>query len=168
MCGPRGLPFSRNRLLRNLGNGKFADVSEASGFGRRASCYAFTVVATDVTGDGYPDLYIACDSTPSLLYVNRADGTFEEQGLLAGVALNADGQEQGGMGVAVADYDGDGRMDIGKTNFSDDVPNLYATTGTDRSTTACFSQGSARTCSTSAGASISPTWITMVSAICSW
>ena len=90
---------------------------------------AFTVVATDVTGDGYPDLYIACDSTPSLLYVNRADGTFEEQGLLAGVALNADGQEQGGMGVAVADYDGDGRMDIGKTNFSDDVPNLYRNNG---------------------------------------
>ena len=129
MCGPRGLPFSRNRLLRNLGGGKFADVSESSGFGRRASCYAFTVVATDVTGDGYPDLYIACDSTPSLLYVNRADGTFEEQGLLAGVALNADGQEQGGMGVAVADYDGDGRMDIGKTNFSDDVPNLYRNNG---------------------------------------
>ena len=129
MCGPRGLPFSRNRLLRNLGGGKFADVSESSGFGRRASCYAFTVVATDVTGDGYPDLYIACDSTPSLLYVNRGDGTFEEQGLLAGVALNADGQEQGGMGVAVADYDGDGRMDIGKTNFSDDVPNLYRNNG---------------------------------------
>ena len=129
MCGPRGLPFSRNRLLRNLGNGKFADVSDSSGFGRRASCYAFTVVATDVTGDGYPDLYIACDSTPSLLYVNRADGTFEEQGLLAGVALNADGQEQGGMGIAVADYDGDGRMDIGKTNFSDDVPNLYRNNG---------------------------------------
>jgi enediyne biosynthesis protein E4 len=129
MCGPRGLPFSRNRLFRNLGDGRFADVSDASGLGRDSSCYAFTVVATDVNDDGYPDLYIACDSTPSLLYVNRGDGTFEETGLLSGVALNADGQEQGGMGVAVADYDEDGHVDIAKTNFSDDVPNLYRNSG---------------------------------------
>ena len=129
MCGPRGLPFSRNRLLRNLGNGKFADVSGPGGVGKPAGCYAFTVVATDVTDDGYPDLYVACDSTPSLLYVNRHDGTFEENGLLSGAALNADGQEQGGMGVAVADYDEDGHMDIAKTNFSDDVPNLYRNNG---------------------------------------
>ena len=87
------------------------------------------MVATDLTDDGYPDLYVACDSTPSLLYVNKGDGTFEENGLLSGVALNADGQEQGGMGVAVADYDEDGRLDIAKTNFSDDVPNLYRNNG---------------------------------------
>jgi hypothetical protein len=129
MCGPRGLPFSHNRLLRNLGNGKFADMSGPSGVGKSSSCYAFTVVATDVTDDGYPDLYVACDSTPSLLYVNRGDGTFEENGLLSGAALNADGQEQGGMGVAVADYDEDGHVDIAKTNFSDDVPNLYRNNG---------------------------------------
>lgn len=129
MCGPRGLPFSRNRLFRNVGNGRFADVSEASGVGKPATCYAFTVVATDVTADGYPDLYVACDSTPSLLFVNRRDGRFDEEGLLSGVALNADGQEQGGMGVAVADYDNDGRLDIAKTNFSDDVPNLYRSNG---------------------------------------
>jgi hypothetical protein len=129
MCGPRGLPFSRNRLLRNLGDGRFADVSAASGIGRPSNCYAFTVVAADVTDDGYPDLYVACDSTPSLLYVNRRDGTFEENGLLSGAALNADGQEQGGMGIAVADYDEDGHLDIAKTNFSDDVPNLYRNNG---------------------------------------
>jgi len=129
MCGPRGLPFSRNRLFRNLGNGRFADVSDVSGVGRDSACYAFTVVATDVNDDGYPDLYVACDSTPSLLYVNRGDGTFEESGLLSGVALNADGQEQGGMGVAVADYHEDGHVDIAKTNFSDDVPNLYRNNG---------------------------------------
>jgi len=129
MCGPRGLPFSRNRLFRNAGDGTFTDVSDRTGIGRDASCYAFTVTATDVNGDGFPDLYIACDSTPSLLYVNRRDGTFEETGLLAGVALNADGQEQGGMGVAAADYDGDGHIDIAKTNFSDDVPNLYRNNG---------------------------------------
>ena len=129
MCGPRGLPFTRNLLFRNLGQGRFADVSLQSGIGGPRSCYAFTVVASDFDDDGHPDLYVACDSTPSLLYHNRKDGTFEENGLLAGVALNEDGQEQGGMGVAVADYDEDGHFDIAKTNFSDDVPNLYHNNG---------------------------------------
>jgi enediyne biosynthesis protein E4 len=125
MCGPRGLPFSRNRLLRNLGGGRFEDVSEASGIASSKSCYGFTVVASDFDDDGYPDLYVACDSTPSLLYRNLANGRFEELGLLSGAALNESGQEQGGMGVAVADYDEDGHVDIVKTNFSDDVPNVY-------------------------------------------
>ena len=95
---------------------------------RPGGCYGFTAVASDFDADGYPDLYVACDSTPSLLYRNLRDGTFEEIGLLAGVALNEDGQEQGGMGVAVADYDEDGDLDIVKTNFSDDVPELSITT----------------------------------------
>jgi hypothetical protein len=125
MCGPRGLPFSRNRLLRNRGDGRFDDVSEASGIARAKSCYGFTAVASDFDDDGYPDVYVACDSTPSLLYRNLRDGRFEEIGLLSGAALNESGQEQGGMGVAVADYDEDGRFDIVKTNFSDDVPNVY-------------------------------------------
>jgi enediyne biosynthesis protein E4 len=129
MCGPRGLPFTRNLLFRNLGQGRFADVSDKSGVGRPRSCYAFTVVASDFDNDGHPDLYVACDSTPSLLYHNQKDGTFEETGLLAGVSLNEDGQEQGGMGVAVADYDEDGWFDIVKTNFSDDVPNVYHNNG---------------------------------------
>jgi hypothetical protein len=125
MCGPRGLPFSRNRLLRNLGGGRFGDVSEATGIAKSKSCYGFTAVASDFDEDGYPDLYVACDSTPSLLYRNLGNGTFEETGLLSGAALNESGQEQGGMGVAVADYDEDGHVDIVKTNFSDDVPNVY-------------------------------------------
>jgi len=129
MCGPRGLPFTRNVLYRNAGGGRFTDVSAASGFGTPGSCYGFTVVASDFDNDGWPDLYVACDSTPSLLYNNRKDGTFEQIGLLAGVALNEDGQEQGGMGVAVADYDEDGHVDIVKTNFGDDVPNLYHNNG---------------------------------------
>jgi enediyne biosynthesis protein E4 len=129
MCGPRGLPFARNRLFHNRGNGTFEDVSAASGVGRTGGCYAFTVLGSDVDTDGYPDLYVACDSTPSLLYVNRHDGTFEESGLLSGVALNDDGQEQGGMGVAIADLDEDGHPDIVKTNFSDDVPNVYRNRG---------------------------------------
>ncbi|HXW06381.1 MAG TPA: CRTAC1 family protein [Vicinamibacterales bacterium] len=129
MCGPRGLPFARHRLFRNLGDGKFSDVSDASGVGKVSDCYGFTVIATDVNNDGRPDLYVACDSTPSLLFVNNGNGTFEESGLLSGAALNSDGQEQGGMGVAAADYDEDGHVDLVKTNFSDDVPNLYRNNG---------------------------------------
>jgi len=129
MCGPRGLPFARNLLFRNEGQGRFRDVSAASGIGKPSTCYGFSVVASDFDGDGHPDLYVACDSTPSLLYHNQRNGTFDEIGLLAGVALNENGQEQGGMGVAVADYDEDGFFDIVKTNFSDDVPNLYHNDG---------------------------------------
>jgi hypothetical protein len=129
MCGPRGLPFARNRLFHNDGHGKFSDVSNHSGIGATRGCYGFTAVASDFDDDGYPDVYVACDSTPSLLYHNKKDGTFEDVGLLSGVALNDDGQEQGGMGVAVADYDEDGHLDILKTNFSDDVPNLYHNNG---------------------------------------
>jgi enediyne biosynthesis protein E4 len=129
MCGPRGLPFARNRLFHNRGDATFDDVSTESGVGKTSGCYAFTVVAADLDDDGDPDLYVACDSTPSLLYTNRRNGRFEEEGLLAGVALNDDGQEQGGMGVAIADLDEDGHTDIVKTNFSDDVPNVYRNRG---------------------------------------
>jgi len=129
MCGPRGLPFARHHLFHNEGNGRFRDVSAPSGIGQTKGCYGLTVVASDFDNDGYPDFYVACDSTPSLLYHNRKNGTFEEVGLLSGAALNEDGQEQGGMGVAVVDYDEDGFMDIVKTNFSDDIPNLYHNNG---------------------------------------
>jgi enediyne biosynthesis protein E4 len=129
MCGPRGLPFSQNRLFHNEGGGRFVDVSQRSGIGAAGGCYGFTAITTDVDADGFPDVFVACDSTPSLLYRNLRNGSFEESGLLSGVALNDDGQEQGGMGVAVADYDEDGMVDIAKTNFSDDVPNLFHNNG---------------------------------------
>ncbi len=124
-CGPRGLPPGRTFLFHNKGNGRFEDVSAASGVGHPAGCYGFTVTASDFDNDGYPDLYVACDSRPSLLYHNRRNGAFEETGIFSGAALNEDGQEQAGMGVAVADYDEDGYVDILKTNFSEDTPNLY-------------------------------------------
>ncbi len=129
MCGPRGLPAGRNLLYHNEGGGKFRDVSAFSGFGRPEGRYGFTVIASDFDNDGYPDLYVACDSTPSLLYRNKRDGTFEEMGVRSGAALNEDGQEQAGMGVDIADYDEDGHFDIVKTNFSDDTPNLYHNNG---------------------------------------
>ena len=117
------LPVSqrgRRRVQRCVGT---------SGVGAKTGCYGFTAVASDFDNDGYPDIYVACDSTPSLLYHNRKNGTFEEIGIAAGVALNEDGQEQAGMGVAAADYDEDGHIDMIKTNFSDDVPNLYHNNG---------------------------------------
>jgi hypothetical protein len=129
MCGPRGLPAGRNFLFHNDGQGKFTDLSVASGIGKATGCYAFTALSSDFDNDGYPDLYIACDSRPSLLYHNLKNGTFEEIGIASGAALNDAGQEQAGMGVAVADYDEDGFFDIAKTNFSDDVPNLYHNNG---------------------------------------
>jgi hypothetical protein len=129
ICGPRGLPAGRNHLYRNEGNGKFRDVSAESGIGKPTGCYGFTVLASDFDNDGLPDLYVACDSTPSLLYRNLGGGKFEEMGVASGCGLNEDGQEQAGMGVAVADYDDDGFVDLVKTNFSDDTPNLYHNNG---------------------------------------
>jgi len=129
MCGPRGLPAGHNFLFHNEGSGKFSDVSQVSGIGRATGCYGFTVSTSDFDNDGYPDLYVACDSTPSLLYRNQRNGTFEEMGVQSGVSLNEDGQEQAGMGVAVSDYDEDGHVDILKSNFGDDTPNLYHNNG---------------------------------------
>jgi hypothetical protein len=129
MCGPRGLPSGRSFLFHNDGKGKFSDVSMASGIGKPTGCYGFTVLATDYDNDGYPDLYMSCDSRPSLLYHNQKNGTFEEVGVASGVALSDAGQEQAGMGVTASDYDEDGFLDIAKTNFSDDVPNLYHNNG---------------------------------------
>jgi enediyne biosynthesis protein E4 len=128
-CGPRGLAVGVHSLYRNMGNGTFKDVSASSGVDRARSSYGLTVVAADYDDDGWPDIYVAGDSSPSLLLLNNHDGTFREQGAMRGVAYNSDGQEQAGMGVAVNDYDLDGRLDILKTNFAGDVPTLYHNEG---------------------------------------
>ena len=125
MCGPRGLPLAHNVLYRNNGHGGFEDVSEASGVLKPGGRYSLGVVAADFDNDGWPDIYVAGDMTRSLLFHNLRNGKFEERGLDAGVALNYDGELQAGMGVAVADYDGDGLLDIAKTNFSGDLTSLY-------------------------------------------
>ena len=125
MCGPRGLPRASNLLYRNLGDGRFEDVSEAAGILESGGRYGLGVIAADFDIDGDIDIYVACDMTPSLLYRNNADGTFTDIASEAGVAYSADGQLQAGMGVAVADYDGNGFLDIAKTNFSGDLPSLY-------------------------------------------
>jgi enediyne biosynthesis protein E4 len=125
MCGPRGLPQAHNALYHNNRDGTFSDVSESANILKPGGRYGLGVVAADFDNDGWPDIYIACDMTPSLLFHNRHDGTFEERGMEAGVAFNFDGALQAGMGVAVADYDGDGFLDIAKTNFSGDLTSLY-------------------------------------------
>ncbi len=125
MCGPRGLPKAHNILYHNNRDGTFSDVSESAGILKPGGRYGLGVVSADFDNDGWPDIYVACDMTPSLFFHNKHDGTFEERGAEAGVAFNYDGALQAGMGVAVADYDGDGRLDIGKTNFSGDLPSLF-------------------------------------------
>ena len=129
MCGPRGLPSAPNLLLHNVGGGKFEDVSRASGFEKTAGHYCFSVTTIDSREDGWPDIYVACDSTPSILYRNNHDGTFTDVGAEQGVAYNEDGREQAGMGSTAGDFDGDGHLDLYKTNFSDDTSTLYHANG---------------------------------------
>ncbi|SPE40678.1 ASPIC/UnbV domain protein [Candidatus Sulfopaludibacter sp. SbA3] len=128
-CGPRGLSPGGVRLYRNNGNGTFTDVTTASGVSAATGSYPMTAVAADFDNDGWPDIYIACDSTASFLLKNNHDGTFREIGLEAGVALNEDGMEQAGMGLAIGDYNLDGNLDIFKTHFADDTPVLYRNNG---------------------------------------
>ena len=125
VCGPRGLPPGTHSLYRNNGDGTFTDVSREAGIAAATKCYGMTVVAADLDEDGWPDIYVACDSTPSLLFMNNRDGTFREEGVLRGVALSEDGGEQAGMGVGIGDYDLDGHLDLFKTHFADDANGLY-------------------------------------------
>ncbi len=124
-CGPNGLPKTGSKLFRNRGDGQFTDVSDASGVARAELGYGLGVLASDFDDDGWPDIYVANDGEPSHLFWNNRDGTFTEDGLATGVATSMDGRTQAGMGVAAGDYDGDGYLDIFKTNFSEDLPNLY-------------------------------------------
>jgi len=128
-CGPRGLPPGSLALYHNNGDGTFTDVTERSGLRKAKGSYAMTTVAADFDNDGWPDLYVACDSTPSFLLRNNHDGTFTDIGLESGVALNDDGMEQAGMGLGIGDYNLDGSLDIFKTHFADDTDILYKNDG---------------------------------------
>jgi hypothetical protein len=128
-CGPKGLPTDENLLYRNNGDGTFTDVSQASGVGKVRNRYAMTAIVTDYDNDGWPDIYVACDSTASILYRNKGDGTFADVALETGTAYSEDGQAQAGMGVASGDYNNDGFVDIFKTHFADDLPALYKNMG---------------------------------------
>ena len=125
MCGPRGLKGTHSELYHNNGDGTFTDVSEASGIAKTDAYYCLTALTGDFDNDGWPDIYVACDSTPSMLFHNNHNGTFTETAVEAGVAFNDGGREQAGMGADAADYDGEGWLDIVKTSFSDDTATLY-------------------------------------------
>lgn len=128
-CGPRGLPPAQNYLYHNNGNGTFTDVTAKSGVAKGKGSYSMTVVPGDFDNDGWADIYVACDSTPSFFFRNNHDGTFSETGLERGIALNEDGMEQAGMGVGVGDFNLDGHLDILKTHFADDTNILYRNDG---------------------------------------
>jgi enediyne biosynthesis protein E4 len=143
-CGPPGLPGGKNILYRNQGDGTFADVSVPSGIARANGTYALGVSTLDFDDDGWVDLYVANDSNPSALYRNNRDGTFTDIGITAGCAYSQDGKPQAGMGVAIGDYNRDGRMDIFKTNFAGDTSTLYSNTGSGLCEDRTFASGFGR------------------------
>ena len=129
MCGPLGLGKSPNIMLRNNGDRTFSDVSSASGITQAEGFYCLMPITLDFDEDGWTDIYVACDTTPNILYQNKQDGTFADVGMISGVALSENGREQAGMGVAAGDYDLDGHLDLLVTNFSDDTSTLYRNDG---------------------------------------
>lgn len=128
-CGPRGLPYGRYSLYRNNGDGTFTDISRESGVAEQKETYGMTAVAADFSENGWQDIYVACDSTPSLFFANSGKIRLDEEGVIRGVALSDDGEEQAGMGIGVGDYNLDGHLDIFKTHFSDDTNILYRNEG---------------------------------------
>ncbi len=140
-CGPPGLNGGRNLLFHNNGDGTFTDVSESSGILKANGTYGLGVLTGDFDNDGWPDIYVANDSTASAFYQNKKNGTFEDIGMAAGCVLSADGKPQAGMGVSAADYDLDGNLDIVKTNFAGDTPSLYHNLGDANFEDATFAGG---------------------------
>jgi hypothetical protein len=128
-CGPRGFPAGHSLLYHNNRGRSFTDVSQQAGIATAGLHYGLGVVSADFDDDGWPDIYVACDSTPSRLFRNNRDGTFTDIAVPRGAAYGPDGQEQGSMGVAAADYDNDGRFDLVRTNFIDETATLYHNQG---------------------------------------
>jgi hypothetical protein len=141
MCGPRGLPGAKDRLFHQKTDGTFEDVSAKTGVDDEQKLYGFSSVFVDIDDDRDLDLLVVNDSTPKQLYLNKGDGTFEEIGYVSGIALNENGREQAGMGLAVGDYDNDGRVDFHITNFSDDTNTLYRNDGDANFTDITFQAG---------------------------
>ncbi len=128
-CGPPGLDGGKNILYRNNGDGTFTDVSEKAGMTNTIGTYALSVTVADLDNDGWPDIYVANDSTAATYYQNQKDGTFKDVAIEAGIAYSPDGKPQAGMGVAVGDFNRDGLLDIVKTNFAGDTDSLYQNLG---------------------------------------
>ena len=141
MCGPRGLPGEGDTLYHQKPDGTFEDVSVKAGVNDPEKYYGFSSAFVHVDDDKLLDLIVVNDSTPKQLYINKGNGTFEEIGYPSGVALNENGREQAGMGLAVGDYDNDGRVDFHITNFSDDSNVLYQNDGDTNFTDVTFQAG---------------------------
>lgn len=128
-CGPNGLAKAQNYLYRNNGDGTFTDISKESGVQGFRGSYCLTATSFDADEDGWPDIFVACDSTPSLLLMNNHDGTFREEALIRGIALSSDGRELGGMGIGIGDYNLDGHIDLVKTHFQNQSTGVYLNDG---------------------------------------
>jgi enediyne biosynthesis protein E4 len=140
-CGPPGLNGGKNILYHNNGDGTFTDASESSGILKANGTYGLGVLTADLNNNGWPDIYVANDSTASALYENKKNGKFADIALESGCALSPDGKPQAGMGISAADYDLDGNLDLVKTNFAGDTPSLYHNLGDANFEDATFTAG---------------------------
>ena len=130
MCGPRGLPGEHDHLFHNNGDGTFTDVSKKLGVDDPSGFYGLGALFADVNNDGKPDLLVANDTSPNYLYINKGNGTFEDQSYMSGYALNEAGREIANMGIAAGDYENNGRLSIVNTDFADDYDVLFQNDGT--------------------------------------
>lgn len=141
MCGPRGLVGEQDHLFHNNGDGTFTDVSVKAGVSDTNKYYGLSSVFVDVNNDGKVDLLVADDSTPNYLYLNKGDGTFDDESYASGYALNEDGRETASMGIAIGDYRNNGQLDIYNTTFSDDYDPLYRNDGNANFTDVSYQTG---------------------------
>ncbi len=129
-CGPRGLKGEPYHLFHNNGDGSFTDMAKKLGVDNAHGYYGLGVLFADVNNDGKPDLLVANDSTPNYLFINKGDGTFEDDSYISGYALNGDGREVANMGIAAGDYENNGHLSIVNTDFADDYNVLFQNDGT--------------------------------------
>jgi enediyne biosynthesis protein E4 len=141
MCGPHGIKGELDHLFHNNGDGTFTDVSEKLGVSNPERYYGLGALFVDVNNDGKPDLVVADDSTPNYLYINKGNGTFEDQSYASGFALNGDGREMANMGIAAGDYENNGHMDLVTTTFSDDYKVVFLNDGTGAFTDVSYKTG---------------------------
>jgi hypothetical protein len=143
-CGPRGLQGEPDHLFRNKGDGTFEDVTVKAGVEDKDRYYGFTAIFVDINGDGKPDLVVGNDSEPNFLYINKGDGTFDDQSYVSGFALNKDGREIASMGIAAGDYENDGLVDFFVSDFGDDYKVLFHNDGDASFTDVSYKAGTAQ------------------------